>query len=151
MNKIVELVTEIAKPIVEQNGCELWDVEYVSEGGQWFLRIYIDKQDGVSIDDCEAVSRAVDPILDEKDPIESSYTFEVSSAGLERSLTKPSHFQRFIGETVEVKLYKSQNGAKLFSGKLESRGDDGSVTISQNGENITFTKDQIANVRLRLG
>lgn len=151
MNKIVELVTEIAKPIVEQNGCELWDVEYVSEGGQWFLRIYIDKEDGISIDDCEAVSRAVDPILDEKDPIESSYTFEVSSAGLERSLTKPFHFQRFIGETVEVKLYKSQNGAKLFSGKLESRADDGSVTISQNGENITFTKNQIANVRLRLG
>lgn len=151
MNKIVELVTEIAKPIVEEKGCELWDVEYVSEGGQWFLRIYIDKEDGVSIDDCEAVSRAVDPILDEKDPIETSYTFEVSSAGLERSLTKPAHFARFIGETVEVKLYKPQNGIKVFSGKLEAHGADGSVTISQNGENIIFTRDQIANVRLRLG
>ena len=150
MNKIVELVTEIALPIVEAQGCELWDVEYVSEGGQWFLRIYIDKDGGVSIDDCEAVSRAVDPILDEKDPIENSYTFEVSSAGLERSLTKPAHFQRFIGETVEVKLYKPQNGSKVFSGKLEAYDGDGSVTISQNGENITFTKKQTANVRLRL-
>jgi len=151
MNKIVELVTEIAKPIVEAQGCELWDVEYVSEGGQWFLRIYIDKADGVSIDDCEAVSRAVDPILDEKDPIETSYTFEVSSAGLERSLTKPAHFQRFLGENVEVKLYKAENGTKVFAGALEAYGEDGSVTISQNGERHTFTKKQIANVRLRLG
>lgn len=151
MNKIVALVTKIAAPIVKAQGCELWDVEYVSEGGQWFLRIYIDKDGGVSIDDCEAVSRAVDPILDEKDPIEGSYTFEVSSAGLERSLTKPEHFHRFLGETVEVKLYKPQNGAKAFSGRLEAYGEDGSVTISQNGENITFPKNQTANVRLRLG
>lgn len=149
MNKIVEIVTEIARPIVEQNGCELWDVEYVSEGGQWYLRIYIDKTDGVSIDDCERVSRAVDPILDEKDPITSSYIFEVSSAGLERTLKQPMHFQRCLGENVEVKLYKPLEGSKLYTGTLSSY-DNGNITINSNGNMVTFTKEQVANVRLRL-
>ena len=85
MSKITDIVTELARPVVQQAGCELWDVEYVKEAGQWFLRVYIDKDGGVSIDDCEAVSRALDPVLDERDPIETSYTFEVSSAGAERS------------------------------------------------------------------
>lgn len=149
MSKVVEIISEIARPIVEQNGCELWDVEYVSEGGQWFLRIYIDKSDGVSIDDCENVSRAIDPILDEKDPIASSYVFEVSSAGLERSLKQPAHFQRFLGENVEVKLYKPFEGSKLYTGSL-SAYDNGNITITCNGETVTLTKEQVANVRLRL-
>ena len=149
MNKIVEIVTEIARPIVEQNGCELWDVEYVSEGGQWYLRIYIDKADGVSIDDCERVSRAVDPILDEKDPITSSYIFEVSSAGLEITLKQPMHFQRCLGENVEVKLYKPLDGSKLYTGIL-SGYENGNVTIDSNGKSVTFAKEQVANVRLRL-
>ena len=75
MSKITDIVTELARPVVQQAGCELWDVEYVKEAGQWFLRVYIDKDGGVSIDDCEAVSRALDPVLDERDPIEASYTF----------------------------------------------------------------------------
>jgi len=149
MNKIVEIVTGIAKPIVEQCGCELWDVEYVSEGGQWYLRIYIDKADGVSIDDCENVSRAVDPILDEIDPITSSYTFEVSSAGLERTLKLPEHFQRFLGENVEVKLYKPLDGSKLYVGTL-SAYENGNISLNFGGKPITFTKEQVANVRLRL-
>ncbi len=78
--KITDLVAEMARPIAEAQGCSLWDVEYVREAGQWFLRVYIDKEGGVSIDDCEAVSRALDPLLDEADPIEQSYNFEVSSA-----------------------------------------------------------------------
>lgn len=86
MSKIIDLITELARPIVEGFGCELWDVEYISEGGQWYLRIYIDRDEGVSIDDCENVSRALDPILDEKDPIPTNYIFEVSSAGLTRQL-----------------------------------------------------------------
>ena len=150
MNKIVSIVTELARPIVEQLGCELWDVEYVSEGGQWYLRIYIDKEDGISIDDCEKVSRAMDPILDEKDPISSSYIFEVSSAGLERTLKLPAHFQRFLGENVEVKLYKPLDGAKLYSGTL-SAYENGGVTLDIGGKAVTFTKEQIASVRLRLG
>ena len=149
MNKIVGIVTELARPIVEQLGCELWDVEYVSEGGQWYLRIYIDKECGISIEDCENVSRAMDPILDEKDPITSSYIFEVSSAGLERTLKLPAHFQRFLGENVEVKLYKPLDGAKLYSGTL-SAFENGGVTLDIGGKQMTFTKEQIASVRLRL-
>ena len=150
MSKIADIVSDIARPITEGLGCELWDVEYVSEGGQWFLRVYIDKEGGVSINDCEAVSRAIDPILDEKDPIESSYTFEVSSAGLDRALKKPEHFRRFMGELVEVKLYKPLDGSKLYTGTLTAYNDDGSVTIDIDGAPVTFTKPQIAVVRVSL-
>ena len=87
MSKITELVTDLARPVVEDNGCSLWDVEYLKEAGSWYLRLYIDKEGGVSIDDCEAVSRAVDPLLDEADPIQDAYTFEVSSAGADRPLS----------------------------------------------------------------
>jgi ribosome maturation factor RimP len=149
MSKIKDIISEIALPIVEKLGCELWDVEYVSEAGQWYLRVYIDKPEGISIDDCEAVSRAIDPILDERDPIPTSYIFEVSSAGLERPLKKPEHFERFIGEPVEVKLYKPQNGSKLFIGTLKSH-DKGNVTIDTDGGELCFTKDQVALVRTRL-
>lgn len=149
MNKIVDFVTELARPIVLENGLELWDVEYVSEGGQWYLRIYIDKEDGVSIDDCEKVSRALDPILDEKDPIPTSYIFEVSSAGLERTLKQPAHFQRFLGENVEVKLYKPLDGSKLYAGNLAAY-ENGDVTIDCGGKAMHFTKKQVASVRLRL-
>ena len=149
MSKIIDLVTELARPIVEQAGCELWDVEYASEGGQWYLRVYIDKEDGVSINDCENVSRALDPILDEKDPVPTSYIFEVSSAGLERQLKLPAHFQRFLGENVEVKLYKPFEGAKLYKGEL-SAYENGNVTLICGGSAITFTKAQIAGVHISL-
>lgn len=149
MSKIADIVAGFAKPTVEAQGCQLWDVEYVREAGQWYLRVYIDREGGVSIDDCEAVSRALDPILDEKDPITDSYIFEVSSAGLDRQLKKPEHFAGFIGEEVEVRLYKPIDGAKQHTGTLISY-DNGDVTISVNGQNTTFTKDQVAAVRLSL-
>ena len=105
MKKVTELVAELAAPAVEAAGCVLWDTEYVREAGQWYLRLYIDKLEGdVDILDCEAVSRAVEPLLDEADPIPGSYTFEVSSAGAERPLKRPSDFQRFLGSPVAVKL-----------------------------------------------
>ena len=88
--KITEQVWQFAEPVVQEKGCSLWDVEYVREGGEWFLRLYIDKEGGVDITDCETISRAVDPILDERDPIAESYHFEVCSAGLERTLRTPS-------------------------------------------------------------
>lgn len=147
--KITDQVWQFAEPLVQANGCSLWDVEYVREGGEWFLRLYIDKEGGVDIDDCEAVSRAVDPVLDEKDPIPESYRFEVCSAGLERVLKRPSDFERFLGEAVLVKLYRPKDGCKEFPGTLTGY-QDGNVTISMNGKEITFEKAEVALVRLRV-
>ena len=148
MSKITDAVEALAKPVCEENGCELWDVEYVKEAGQWVLRIYIDKPGGVFINDCEAISRQLDPILDEKDPIPMSYTFEVSSAGAERALKRPSDFERFMGENIEVKLYKGVNGSKTYSGKLQGY-EDGNVTISVGSDTLTFEKDIVASVHLK--
>ena len=147
--KITEQVGQFAEPLVQAQGCSLWDVEYVREGGEWFLRLYIDKDGGVDINDCEAVSRAVDPVLDEKDPIPESYRFEVCSAGLERVLKRPSDFERFLGEPVLVKLYRPKDGRKEFPGVLKGYK-DGDVTISAGGQEITFEKAEVALVRLRV-
>lgn len=147
--KVTDLVTEIAKPIVEENGMELWDVEYVREGSEYFLRLYLDKEGGVDIDDCEAVSRAVDPILDEKDPIPGSYHFEVCSAGLERALKRPGDFERFLGSPVTVKLYRPRNGMKELPCVLKGY-EDGRVTVEAGKETITFEKSEVALVRLRV-
>ena len=149
MNRIEKVVWDLALPVVEQAGLELWDVEYVTEGGQRYLRLYLDGPDGVTLDDCEGVSRAMDPILDEKDPVPDSYIFEVSSAGCERALKRPSDFERFIGSNVEVKLYSAADGAKLWVGKLCSY-EDGDVTIRAGDAERRFTKKQIAGVRLRM-
>ena len=99
----------MALPVSREQGVELWDVEYLKEAGQWYLRVYIDKDGGISINDCENFSRALDPILDEEDPIPESYIFEVSSAGVERVLKRPSDFQKFLGSKVEVKLYQASS------------------------------------------
>ena len=145
--KVTQQVTEFAEPIVRAHGCTLWDVEYVREGGQWFLRLYIDKEGGVNIADCEAISRAVDPVLDEKDPIPDSYSFEVCSAGLERQLKRPSDFEQFLGSPVTVRLYTAKNGAKEHTGILRSY-ENGAVSIEIAGNIITFEKSEVALVRL---
>lgn len=147
--KVTDLVTEFAKPIVESHGCSLWDVEYVREGSERFLRLYIDKAGGISIDDCEAIARAVDPVLDEKDPIAESYIFEVCSAGLERTLKRPSDFAQFMGSPVLVKLYRPRNGLKEIPGVLQDY-QDGRVTVQAGKETITFEKSEVALVRLRV-
>lgn len=147
--KITDQVWQFAEPLVEANGCSLWDVEYVREGGEWFLRLYIDKEGGVDITDCENVSRAVDPVLDEKDPIPESYRFEVCSAGLERTLKRPGDFDRFMGAKVLVKLYSPRNGAKEFAGVLEGYA-DGDVTVRVGNTSHTFEKSEVALVRLRV-
>ena len=147
--KITEQVWQFSEPLVNACGCSLWDVEYVREGGEWFLRLYIDKDGGVDIDDCEAVSRAVDPVLDEKDPIPESYRFEVCSAGLERVLKRPSDFERYIGGKILVKLYRPKNGCKEFAATLKNY-DDGNVTAIVGNEEMTFEKAEIALVRLRV-
>ena len=149
MAKVTDAVAALALPVVEGAGCKLWDVEYVKEAGQWFLRVYIDKEGGVSIDDCEAVSRPLSDLLDQADPIEGSYTFEVSSAGADRALKKPEHFAAFQGAEVEVRLYRPREGRKEFVGLL--RGfEDGNVTLDANGSETVFTKKEIALVRLYL-
>ena len=147
MAKVTDTVAALAIPVVEAAGCSLWDVEYVKEAGQWFLRLYIDKEGGISIEDCEAVSRPVSDLLDEADPIEGSYVFEVSSAGADRVLKTPEHFEQFMNTEVEVKLYRPREGRKEFVGLLQSYA-DGGVVIDMNGQSAEFTKQEIALVRL---
>ena len=147
--KVTDKVAQFARPVVEEFGCSLWDVEYVREGSEYFLRLYIDKDGGVDINDCEAVSRAVDPILDEKDPIPTSYIFEVCSAGLERALKRPSDFEKFMGSAITVKLYRPRNGLKEIPCVLRGY-DNGKVTVEAGKETITFEKSEVALVRLRV-
>ena len=147
MAKVTEVAAQLAEPIVAAAGCTLWDVEYVKEAGEWFLRVYIDKEGGVSIDDCEAVSRPLSDALDEADPIEGSYTFEVSSAGADRVLKKPEHFAQFLGSEAEVKLYRPREGHKSFVGPLLSYA-DGDVTLEISGSPVTFEKKEVALTRL---
>ena len=149
MKKITELTAELAAPAIAEAGCTLWDVEYVKEAGSRYLRVYIDKPDGVSIQDCEDFSRALDPILDEADPIPDSYIFEVSSAGAERQLKRPSDFARFLGAQVEVRLYQPVDGSKVHIGTLEQY-DNGDVTVSDGKTRRVFQKSAIAQVRLHL-
>lgn len=147
--KITQTVAALAKPIVEARGCSLWDVEYVREGADYILRVAIDKEGGVDIDDCEAISRALDPILDEHDPIPDRYQFEVCSAGLERALKRPEDFARFLGSPVTVKLYRPVNGQKEIPAVLRGY-EDGRVTVDTGKETVTFEKSQVALVRLRV-
>ena len=150
MKKVTELVAELAAPAVAEQGCTLWDVEYVREAGQWYLRLYLDKDGGVDILDCEAVSRKVSDLLDQADPIEGSYTFEVSSAGAERPLKRPSDFERFLGSPVLVKTYKPKDGRKEFAGVLAGY-DNGAVLLDMGGaEPLRFEQPELALVRLRV-
>ena len=145
--KVTQQVAQFAEPVVTAHGCSLWDVEYVREGADYFLRVYIDKEGGVDIADCEAVSRALDPILDEADPIPCSYVFEVASAGIDRELKRPSDFEKFMGSQVEIKLYQALNGRKVYVGELAGY-DQGNVTVLVNGKELELKKPMIAQVRL---
>ncbi len=148
MKKVTETVAELARPVVEEHGCALWDVEYVREGGTWYLRVYIDKPGGVDILDCEAISRTVSDLLDEADPIEGSYVFEVGSAGAERPLKRPSDFEQFMGAEVLLKTYKPVDGRKEFAGTLTGY-EDGAVTLLVGERTLRFEKPEVALVRLR--
>ena len=149
MSKLSERIAGIVRPVVEEEGCSLWDVEYVREAGTWYLRVYIDKEGGVGIDDCERISRRLDPILDEEDPIPESYVFEVGSAGAERELKRPSDFEQFMGHEVELRLYRPMDGQKSFVGVL-SGYENGNVSLTAGGEERSFEKAQIAKVNLHV-
>lgn len=150
MSKITEAVWKLAEPVAAEYGCKLWDVEFVKEAGEYYLRVYIDSIGGpVGIDQCEAVSKALDPILDRADPIDQSYIFEVSSPGAERALKRPSDFEQFMGSAVTVKLFSPKNGKKEYAGTLTGY-EDGTVRIDSGGAALTFAKAEIALVRLKI-
>lgn len=151
MKKITELTAELAAPAIAERGCTLWDVEYVKEAGAWYLRVLLDKEGGVDILDCEAISRKLSDLLDEADPIEGSYTLEVGSAGAERALKRPSDFLRFLGSPVLVKLYRARDGQKEFPGILAAYDEaSGDVTLDAGGRQSVFTRQETALVRLRV-
>ena len=146
----VSKVWELCEPIVKDFGLSLWDVRYVKEGADWYLRIFIDKEGGVDITDCEKVSRAVNTPLDELDPIENAYCLEVCSPGIERELVRDEHFMQFIGADIMVKMRRPIEGiGKDFCGVLKGY-DDGMVTISDHsGENeVTISKKDAAWIKL---
>lgn len=145
--KIEEIVAEFAAPIVASHSFELVDVEFIKEGTNWYLRIYIDKPGGIMIDDCKLISEEISDILDEKDPIEQSYFLEVSSPGLDRPLKKDSDFERFKGELVEVKVFKPIDGRKIFEGELLGLKDNIITIKIDDKNNMEFERDSVALVR----
>ena len=138
---------EVLAPIAEANGVEIYDVEYVKEGSDWYLRAYIDKPEGVNILDCENVSRALSDKLDEEDFINDAYILEVSSPGLGRTLKKDKHLEKSLGEEVELRLYKPKDKQKEFAGILKAF-DENSVTIETQEEEKVFARSEIALIRL---
>ncbi|MCR5208846.1 MAG: ribosome maturation factor RimP [Lachnospiraceae bacterium] len=145
-----EMAESLVTPITESMGISVYDVEYVKEGGDHYLRIYIDKPGGVNINDCEAVSRAFSDRLDEVDPIPDAYIMEVSSPGLGRSLKKDRHFEKSIGAEVDIKLFEAQDGTKEYSGVLKAFDKD-TVTITVDGnEDKSFARKGIASTRLKI-
>ncbi len=139
---------DLVLPIIEQNRFELVDVEYVKEGGNWYLRCYIDKEGGITIDDCELVSRALSDLLDEHDFIDDVYTLEVSSPGLDRPLRKDKDFERYMGSEIEIRLYKAVDKQKEFRGTLEAF-DKETVTIEiEEGSTCVFNRSDCALIRL---
>ncbi len=145
-----EAVTKLVEPIVQEFGLRLWDVRYVKEGAMWYLRIYIDSDEGITIDDCEKVSRAIDEPLDRLDPIDGEYCLEVCSPGVERELIRDEHFAEFIGADVMIKMIRPIEGiGKEFNGKLKAY-DKGEVTIEDHSaENeVTFNKKEAVYIKL---
>lgn len=146
---VTDTVRAIAEPLAESLGYFVWDVEYVKEGAQWYLRITIDSEDGIGIDDCEKMHRAIDPLLDDADPIEGPYNLEVSSPGIERELKNDMQIEACEGWDVEVRLFAPRDGSKIFTGVLLGLADDGRVAV-QTGEGeddvLMFEKSEIAKL-----
>ena len=139
-------VFDLIKPCVEEKGVTLWDVRFLKEGATWYLRVIIDSENGIGIENCVEVHHAIDPILDEADPVSQAYTLEVCSPGWERELTRPEHFEIMTGRTVRVKTIRPIDGQKEFEGVL--KGCDQAVEIESNGNNMSFPKESISSVKL---
>ena len=140
-------VYDVVKPFADELSLDIWDIRYTKEGSAWFLRIFIDKDGGIDITDCENLSRAIDEPLDKADPIKESYYLEVSSPGLGRELTREEHFEKLSGQEVTVKLIRPRNGEKEFAGVLCGYN-NGAVTLDIDGEKATFEKSEISKVKL---
>ena len=148
MAKVTDTVEALARPIVEEQGCSLWDVEYVKEAGVWYLRLYIDKEGGVSIDDCVELTHAVTKPLDEADPISQSYMLEVSSPGVERELKKDAHFERYINSDVMLRTIRPIENVRDFNGVMTNY-DNGNITVRlKDGKEITINKKDTSYVKL---
>ena len=143
---IAEKVWELADPIAEELGIWVWDVEFVKEGARRVLRITVDSEEGINIDDCEKLHRAIDPLLDEADLIEEQYYLEVSSPGIERELKTDVHIEACEGWDVEVKLYAPRDGSKLFRGVLMPLAENGDIRISVGEETMNFPRDTVAKI-----
>lgn len=146
--KIADTVRAIAEPVIEtlNAGIELIEVEYVKEGADWYLRLYIDKQGGVTLDDCQLVSEALNDLLDEADPIKGKYIFEVSSPGIDRPLKTDKDFERYRGEDMEIHLYAPVENSKIFTGKLKCR-ENGEIVILENGAERRFPVKDVSLVK----
>lgn len=145
---VVSIVREIAQPIAEELGLRLWDVRFVKEGASWYLRVFIDKDSGIDINDCVDMTHALNGPLDEKDPIEVSYCLEVSSPGIERDLTRDEHFEAMTGRKIKLRLIRpDENKQREFSGTL-SKYEDGNITVIIDEEKRVFVKKETAWVKL---
>ena len=144
----VAVVTALAAPVAERMGLTIWDVRFEKEGSSWFLRIFIDKDEGLTMGECEAYTREMNKLLDEADPIDQSYYLEIGSPGVERELTRDWHFQKYLGEEVNVRLIRPVDGVRDFTGVLTASDENG-VTIQLDEENeMTFARAEAAYVRL---
>lgn len=144
--KVEDIVFDLAKPITDRNNFELVEIEYKKEGADWYLRVYIDKEGGITIDDCESVSRELSDLLDEADPIEQSYIFEVSSPGVDRPLKTDRDYEKNNGKPVEVKLFSPLEGKKALEGILKGHSKD-TVEIEADGKEMQIEKSSIALIR----
>lgn len=146
MSKIEETVWSYIEPKVNELGLSIYDIDYVKEGTNWYLRVFIDKDEGISIEDCENVSRAIDPLLDELNPIKTAYSLEVSSPGIERVIRRDEHFQRYIGEKVEVSLFKPINDMKKIECILKDSNND-EITVNYENNDIKIDRKNISLVK----
>ena len=147
MANSAERVYELIKDAVEAEGVRLWDVRFLKEGASWYLRVFIDKPEGISIDDCTNVSHAIDPIIDEADPIDVSYYLEVCSPGIERELTRSRHYEKSLGKQVRLKLYRAYDGKKEITGTLEDVTEE-NVTLVTEGNALTVERKNISKANL---
>jgi len=143
----VQICTALCQPIAEELGVYIWDVQYVKEGATWYLRVLVDTDEGITIDQCEDFNRRLSSALDEEDPIADSYWLEVSSPGMERELTQDWHYKKLAGATVQVSLYRAIDGQKKFIGSLKSK-EDSKVTVGVDDKVISFEEKDIAQIRL---